>query len=126
MDLFYHAGLGDAIIYNGMTRYYCKLYDSINIMINIKNEKNIKFMFKDLKNLNYIIWKQNGTTYDYVFDEKINSNNSDYFKWYYQPNRNGTFNMNDNPNIIRATNKNQNLKFDESMYNCAGLHIDIK
>jgi len=52
--LWTHAGLGDHIICNAIYRYYAKLYDLIHIFVKTRNLANVKYMLRDLKNVDYI------------------------------------------------------------------------
>ena len=49
-----HLGAGDHINCNAIYRYYAKRYDIVNIFVKTRNEKNVRFMLRDLKNINYI------------------------------------------------------------------------
>jgi len=131
MDLMYHAGLGDNIICNAIVRNFCKEYEFINIFVNSNNYVSIEFMFRDIKNLNYIIWNHNKKIeFEGYFDE----NSSDFYKWYQNNLKNGlngTLNgvgannySLQNKKIIRITNNNTNINFDRSFYECAGLDFN--
>jgi len=49
-----HLGMGDHINCNAIYRYYAKLYDRIHIFVKKRNERNVKFMLRDLNNVNFI------------------------------------------------------------------------
>ena len=49
-----HLGCGDQINCNAIYRYYAKLYDNVYIFVKIRNAKNIKFMLRDLNNIQFI------------------------------------------------------------------------
>jgi hypothetical protein len=49
--IFPHFGLGDAIITNGLVRYFCQQYDHIVYFCSDVYYDSIKYMFRDLNNL---------------------------------------------------------------------------
>jgi hypothetical protein len=49
--VYHHLGLGDHIICNGMVRHFCELYDEITLFCYSHYANNVKCMFRDLKNL---------------------------------------------------------------------------
>lgn len=52
--LWTHLGLGDHIICNAIYRHYAKLYDLIHIFVKKRNSANVKFMLRDVKNIDFI------------------------------------------------------------------------
>jgi len=52
--LWTHAGLGDHLICNAIYRHYAKLYDLIHIFVKTRNLANVKYMLRDLSNVDYI------------------------------------------------------------------------
>lgn len=131
MDMMFHGGLGDAIICNAIVRNFSKLYDYLNIFIAKNNENVVKFMFRDIKNVNYIIW---GHDRSLVFDGFFTEENSDFYKWYNNNIKSGfdgllgdvganLYDISDKE-IIRVTNKNQNIPFDMAFYECVNLDFE--
>lgn len=51
LSILIHLGLGDAIICNGLIRFYSKLYDSIKIPCYNHNYNAVSFMFRDDKKI---------------------------------------------------------------------------
>lgn len=49
--VYHHLGLGDHIICNGLVRNFCRNYNYIYLFCYKKNEKNVRYMYRDLKNL---------------------------------------------------------------------------
>jgi hypothetical protein len=49
-----HLGLGDHIMCNAIIRHYCKIYDLVHVFVKTSNLKNVKYMFRDLRNIDYI------------------------------------------------------------------------
>jgi len=54
MIIYHHLGLGDHIICNGLVRNFYKRYGSVDLFCYANNEANVKYMYRDLKNLNTI------------------------------------------------------------------------
>lgn len=52
--IFHHLGLGDHIICNSIIRYYSKLYEKIYLFVYQHNYNSVKFMYRDLNNIDYI------------------------------------------------------------------------
>jgi hypothetical protein len=133
MDLLIHQGLGDFIICNGLIRNICKLHDYINVFTVDHNFDAINFMFRDLKNLNYIIWSHDNSI---RFIGNITEENSDFYRWYSNNIKKGldgllggrfiyTYNLN-NKKIINITNNNTRVSLDISFYECANIEFEKK
>jgi hypothetical protein len=54
MIIYHHLGIGDHIICNGLVRNFYKKHECIDLFCYNYNEKNVKYMYRDLKNLNTI------------------------------------------------------------------------
>lgn len=52
--LYHHLGLGDTVICNGIIREYCRLYDVVSIFSKNIFYTHVKFMYRDISNLNII------------------------------------------------------------------------
>jgi hypothetical protein len=52
--IYHHLGLGDHIICNAIVRNYAKQNDII-LFVKPHNYENVKFMYRDLKNIDYVI-----------------------------------------------------------------------
>jgi hypothetical protein len=52
--IYHHLGIGDHIICNGLVRNFYKKNNSIDLFCYDYNEANVKYMYRDLKNLNTI------------------------------------------------------------------------
>lgn len=52
--IYHHMGLGDHIICNAIVRHYAKLSPVI-IFVKPHNHSNVKFMFRDLSNIDYVV-----------------------------------------------------------------------
>jgi len=129
MDLLLHNGLGDFIICNSLIRIFCKQYDHINVFVVDHNFNSVNFMFRDIKNLNYIVW---GHDKSVKFIGNITEENSDFYKWYINNISRGlhgllndegvgSYNINDKK-IIKITN--QSLPFDQSFYQCVNIDFE--
>ena len=53
--IYHHLGLGDHISCHGIVRYYCGIHKRVFLFVKEHNYKNVKYMFKDLVNLEFII-----------------------------------------------------------------------
>jgi hypothetical protein len=72
MYIYHHLGLGDHIICNSIVRDCAKNNDKIILFVKPHNYNNVKFMYRDLKNIEYI---QGNDDYVYYFLRKIPKNN---------------------------------------------------
>lgn len=53
--LYHHLGLGDHISCHGIVRYYCEKYDEVSLFVKPHNLDNVKFMYNDIQNLEYLV-----------------------------------------------------------------------
>jgi hypothetical protein len=53
--IWHHMGLGDYITCNGIVRFYAKQYNKIYLFVKKRYEENIKYLYRDLSNLE-LIW----------------------------------------------------------------------
>ena len=87
--IYHHLGLGDHIICNAIVRNYANKYDKIYLFVKPHNYESIKFMYRDLCNLDFL-----------VGDDNFAENNI----------------LNKNIIKIGFDKLNYNMKFDESFY----------
>lgn len=52
--IYHHLGLGDHIVCNAIIRNYAKEYDKIYLFIYPHNLESVSFMYRDLKNIEFI------------------------------------------------------------------------
>lgn len=71
--IYHHLGLGDHIICNGMIRHYCKLYDNIILFSYSHNLSNVRYMYRDLKNLEIFDFKKEDDLIQYVIKNNLQS-----------------------------------------------------
>jgi len=150
MDLMVHQGLGDMIICNGLIRNLCEEYNYINLIVAKNNEISVKSMFKDIKNLNLIIWcwgkdaktsiKQVSVDEPIKFEGYFTEENSNFYKWYNEtPNadkyihKKGFINAYcpfigpTNKEVIRVTNINDSsMDFDVNFYDSLNIPFDYR
>lgn len=96
-------GLGDHILCNAIIRNYAKLNDKIYLFVKPHNHKNVSFMYRDLKNIDYIIGD------DYVAQKYIIDNNI--------------------TNLLKVGFDKLDIsryKFDESFYRCINMDFNKK
>jgi hypothetical protein len=96
--IYHHLGLGDHIICNAIVRNYANKYDKIYLFVKQHNYESVKFMYKDLHNINFLIGDDN-------FAEKTILNKKNIIK-------------------IGFDKLNRNIKFDKSFYNQLGLNFN--
>lgn len=97
IHIYHHLGLGDHIVCNSIVRNYAKFYKQVFLFVKPHNYENIKFMYRDLENINFLIGD----------DEFANS--------YIQKN---------NINLTKIGFEKMDIRycnFDESFYQCVGL-----
>lgn len=75
MIIYHHLGIGDHIICNGLVRNLYEKYGSVDLFCYGYNEANVKYMYRDLKNLNTI-----PVSSDQEADSIIIENNFDVLK----------------------------------------------
>ena len=64
-----HLGLGDHIICNGLVRYFCEKHIDVVLFCSSICYENVKYMFRDLKNLEVISFKYQPGIYEFTFDD---------------------------------------------------------
>ena len=62
--IYPHMGMGDFLICNGLIRKLIKTQEEYSIFVHKKNYESVDFMFKDLKNIKYIIGNEDYTPKD--------------------------------------------------------------
>ena len=55
INIYHHLGMGDHFVCNAIVRNYSKLYNNIFLFVKPNNYDNVKFMYRDLKNINYLV-----------------------------------------------------------------------
>lgn len=73
--IYPHMGMGDFLICNGLIRKLIKTQEEYSIFVHKKNYESVDFMFKDLKNIKYIIGNEDYTPKDNFVINYIKSNN---------------------------------------------------
>jgi len=71
--IYHHLGMGDHFACNAIVRNYSKLYDKLFLFVKPANYENVKFMYKDLANIKYLVGDDN-------FAESIISNKKNALK----------------------------------------------
>lgn len=69
--LYHHLGLGDHIICNGMVRHFCKLYDHLTLFCYSHYADNVRYMFRDLKNLTILDFKAEPEVVSYIVQNNL-------------------------------------------------------
>lgn len=69
--LYHHLGLGDHIICNGMVRHFCKLYDHLTLFCYSHYSDNVRYMFRDLKNLTILDFKTEPEVVSYIIQNNL-------------------------------------------------------
>ena len=101
--IYHHLGLGDHLICNAIVRKYSKLYNKIYLFVKNHNLSSVNFMYRDLKNISYIV-------------------GDDYYAQNYITNNKIT-----NILIVGFSDfKNMNINFDEYFYTQAKLNFENK
>ena len=67
--IYHHLGLGDHISCHGIVRHHCEVEDKVFLFVKPHNLENVKRMYQDIKNLEYIVGED-----DFVNDF-LNKNN---------------------------------------------------
>ena len=52
--IWHHMGMGDYILCNAIVRHHAKLHDKIHLFVKSHCMKNVKFLYRDLTNINFI------------------------------------------------------------------------
>lgn len=102
-----HQNIGDMIIQNGMIRKFCSEHpmDLVNLPIWLKDETSVKWMFRDIPNLNIVqCFNENGVEF-FSKGEKILT---------------GLFK---NRKMLEEI---KDIPFDEQVYSHMGYSIDVK
>lgn len=121
----HHLELGDNLICNSIIRNYSKLYDKINLFVKPSNLYSVKFMYRDLKNIRYIVGDN-----DHI-QKFINSNNIkniNYIIGDYDYSKKNV-NNNDIKNFLIIGFKDfmrMNINFDKYFYIQANLDFEKK
>ena len=69
--IYHHLGLGDHIICNGLIRNLINYDDKYFMFIKQHNLVSVKFMFRDLKNIDYIVVEDDNSVTSFISDNKI-------------------------------------------------------
>jgi hypothetical protein len=70
--IYHHLGLGDHISCHGIVRHFCEIKDKVFLFVKENNYKNVKRMFSDIKNLNFLIG-DDSFALNYIRENKINN-----------------------------------------------------
>lgn len=68
--IYHHLGLGDHIICNAIVRNCSKQNDKIFLFVKSHNHESVKFMYRDLNNINYIVG-DDSLAENYIKDNNI-------------------------------------------------------
>ena len=68
--IYHHLGLGDHIVCNAIVRNYAKKYKTVNLFVKSHYLENVKYMYRDLTNLNYIVVGDDNDVEKYLMDKK--------------------------------------------------------
>jgi hypothetical protein len=71
--IYHHLGLGDHIICNGLVRSIINDNDEYTLFVKNHNKETVKFMYRDLKNINFICGDDSFVK-SYILDKQINNN----------------------------------------------------
>jgi len=52
--IWHHMGMGDVYTCNGMVRHFAEQYDKIHLFYKDPNKENVKYLYRDLKNIDFI------------------------------------------------------------------------
>jgi len=69
--IYHHLGLGDHIICNGMVRHYKKIYGEVSVFCKPHNYENVKYMYRDDKNILVIPVGEDLQVRNYIIENKI-------------------------------------------------------
>jgi hypothetical protein len=138
MDLIVHFGLGDGILCNSIIRYYYKTHNKLNLFVSNNNFKHMNYMFRDLKNLNYVSCptdKSEELKVSFIGNFTIETSN--FYSWYKENEENGLNGLLGQPflpfplaydlkKLTLITNAGYNVLFDKAFYECANLDFEKK
>jgi hypothetical protein len=104
--IYHHLGLGDHIICNGMVRNYYKQDNNIKLFCKNHNILNVKYMYRDVSNLELIPIDNDLQCIKYIKNNNIKDN------------------------IIKIghekCNKEESSSFDKDFYRIAGLDFSVR
>jgi hypothetical protein len=66
MYILHHLGLGDHIICNGLIRFFCDYQVEVILFCLSNNYENVRYMYKDLKNLHILKFDNEKEIKDYI------------------------------------------------------------
>jgi hypothetical protein len=69
--IYHHLGLGDHIICNGMVRHYKEIYGEVTVFCKPHNYENVKYMYRDDKNITVLPVGEDWDVNMYIFKNKI-------------------------------------------------------
>lgn len=99
--IYHHLGLGDHISCHGIVRHFCEINDKVFLFVKPQNLENVKRMFLDILNLEFIVGDDKFTE-DYILKNNIK-------------------------NLIRiGFTLNQHENFELQFYNMSNIPIDYK
>lgn len=113
----HHLGLGDMLEMSGAVRYLAFYYDEITLVCKKNYESNVRFMYKDLKNIKYYIIEDStkfvfdGRKNKKLYNELINAYDSLYLAGYHK---------------YKDIHKGTTNPYDKEFYEDFGLDYKIK
>ena len=72
--IYHHLGLGDHIICNGLVRSIINPFETYSMFVKPHNLSTVRFMYRDLKNLNFIVGDDNYVN-NFIRENKLNNSN---------------------------------------------------
>jgi hypothetical protein len=72
--IYHHLGLGDHIICNGLVRYYQKIYEKITVFCKPHNFLNVKYMYRDNKNIEVLPIGEDYDVENYIINNNLTEN----------------------------------------------------
>ena len=69
--IYHHLGLGDHIICNGIFMYYKEIYGKVTVFCKPHNYENVKYMYRDDKNIKVLSIGEDSDVNNYVILNKI-------------------------------------------------------
>lgn len=69
--IYHHLGLGDHFICNGLVRHYYSIYNNIKLFCKNHLQENIRFMYRDLPNLEVINFLNDDEVEQYIHKNNL-------------------------------------------------------
>lgn len=71
--IYHHLGLGDHIICNGIVRHYKEIYGKVTVFCKPHNYENVKYMYRDDKDITVLPVGEDLDVNRYIFENKISN-----------------------------------------------------